>query len=429
MLKKLRRKFILINMLLVGAVLLCVFVAVCTSSYQSLTSDVSRSLQMAVELPGGRGDKPDGMAEKESRFEKEDKKVPPGAKYIAIYSVLAGSDGKILHIYQPNPSIDEDTLTQAVGMILEEKAADGQLTGLHLTYKKREMPDGTVVVALADSHYVTASLQQMLLSCLLIGAGGLVAFFTISLFLSRWALRPVEEAWQRQRQFVADASHELKTPLTVILANQNILKSHVQDTVASQQKWIDSTGEEAQHMRRLVDDLLFLAKADADMEQRQQAHGNVDISELVWNVVLQFEPVAYEKEVSLQTDIQPGLHMAGDMTQLRQLVHILLDNACKYAGIDGRGGRTAGVVYLRLEAVLPDYVRLTVRNTGVPIPKEEIPHIFERFYRSDKARSREGGFGLGLAIAKSIADSHHGNITVQSDAQNGTIFMVTFKSI
>lgn len=184
------------------------------------------------------------------------------------------------------------------------------------------MPDGTVVVALADSHYVTASLQQMLLSCLLIGAGGLVAFFTISLFLSRWALRPVEEAWQRQRQFVADASHELKTPLTVILANQNILKSHVQDTVASQQKWIDSTGEEAQHMRRLVDDLLFLAKADADMEQRQQAHGNVDISELVWNVVLQFEPVAYEKEVSLQTDIQPGLHMAGDMTQLRQLVHI-----------------------------------------------------------------------------------------------------------
>ena len=247
----------------------------------------------------------------------------------------------------------------------------------------------------------------------------MVAIFFISLFLSKLAVRPVEKAWKQQQQFVADASHELKTPLTVILANNNILISHVNDTAANQKKWLDSTGEEAEHMRKLIENMLFLAQGDAGQTPAIQIP--VHFSELAWSVLLQFEPIAYEKQIELDSDIQPGLYIKGDTTQLKQLIHIFLDNGCKYAGQHGQ-------VFLRLFSQ-QNNVLLCVRNTGAVIPKEELPHIFERFYRSDKARVREGGFGLGLAIAKSITESHSGTISVESTPETGTKFTVCFARV
>lgn len=403
MLKKLRRQFILINMGLVGLVLLCVFAAVCVSNYQSLKSDVEHSLQLAVDQKFG-GPQIGGIGGKPSS----------GPKLVAVATVQVDAEGTLLTSNTGGASLSEDVLAEAVEQALQAAEPQGTLEALGLFYAKRTTGEGTKL-AFTDSSYLTGSMQGLILTSGLIGICGMVAFFGISLFLSKWALRPVERAWSQQRQFVADASHELKTPLTVILANNNILLSHPDQSIAAQKKWVDSTGEEALHMRHLVDDLLFLARSDAVQAKRIAA--SLSFSELCWSVLLQFEPVAYEKQIALNSEIQPDVNLEGDPTELKQLIHILLDNACKYAA--GKGSVT---VFLKNQQ---NSTVLTVQNTGSNIPKEDLPHVFERFYRSDKARSREGGFGLGLAIAKSIVDRHYGTISAES-GETTTTFTVSF---
>lgn len=183
------------------------------------------------------------------------------------------------------------------------------------------------------------------------------------------ALKPVKKAWEQQRQFVADASHELKTPLTVILANTGILLRHPDDTIMQQQKWVDSTKAEGERMKELIDHMLFLAKTDAD--QMPLSFSPLDLNDTLWSCLLPFESVS--------------------------LI---------------RSQETA-------EAVL------SVHNQGEAIPAEDLPHIFERFYRVDASRSRSaGGYGLGLAIAKTIADRHKASLRVNSSAPEGTTFIL-----
>ena len=253
-------------------------------------------------------------------------------------------------------------------------------------------------------------------SFLLVGALALGAFFLISLLLSGLALRPAERAWEQQRRFVADASHELKTPLTVILTNTGILLRHPEQTVAQQRKWVEYIREEAQRMRELVEDLLFLARHDAGRDQAPAQ--TVDLAELLWSALLPFEPVAFEQGVTLESGIQSGVTVRGRSEELRRLAAILLDNAVKYAGPQGQ-------VRVALARGEKGGACLTVRNTGPAIPPEHLEHLFERFYRADNSRARSsGGYGLGLAIAKSIVDSHRGTITVQSREEEGTCFTV-----
>ena len=214
-----------------------------------------------------------------------------------------------------------------------------------------------------------------------------------------------------RRRFVSDASHELKTPLTVILANTGLVLSHPEDTVAAQSKWLEYTHDEAEQMKELVDDLLFLAKSDA--ARQPAARAETAMNEVALGCLLPFESVAFEAGVALEHRITPGLSLRGDEGQLRRLVMILLDNAVKYAG-------PGGTVTLTLERH-QERLRLAVHNTGEPIPPEHLPHLFERFYRVDAARNRSGGgYGLGLAIARSIVEGHHGRLTVTSTAAAGT---------
>ena len=410
MIKKLRRKFILINMLIVGVVLLAVFAAVMVTSYQSLRSDINRSLTMAVDLrdkPGGKpqiGTKPGIGGDRDA--------LP--AKAVAVYAVLTDESGSILETGQNNASIDGSVLQQAIALARSADHDEGRLSEVSLYYMRRQSPEG-IRLAFADTGYLTSSLRETAFIAVLIGIGCMAVFFVISFFLAGWALRPVSRAWAQQQQFVADASHELKTPLTVILANQKILLSHPGELVAAQRKWVDSTEAEAEHMRRLVDDLLFLAQSDSGKMPLELA--DIDCSELCYSILLQFEPVAYERKVTLDSQIHPGLLVRADHTALRQLIHILLDNACKYAGEGGR-------VFLRLDRQ-QNITRLSVRNSGQPIPAENLAHIFERFYRSDKARTQGGGFGLGLAIAKSIADRHGWALSAESSPAAGTTFIVS----
>ena len=216
-------------------------------------------------------------------------------------------------------------------------------------------------------------------------------------------------------QFVADASHELKTPLTVILANAGILLAHSGDMADGQRKWVEYIQAEAQRMKSLVEDLLFLARSD---DRRSPLRlQTVSFSDLAWEALLPFESVAFEAGVALDSQITPDLELLGDPEQLRRLVAILVDNAVKYAGPRGSAS-----LILRPQG---DEAVLSVHNTGEPIPPEHLPRLFERFYRTDSDRARsQGGYGLGLSIAKSIVDGHRGRISVSSSAISGTLFTV-----
>ncbi|MEL7568587.1 MAG: HAMP domain-containing sensor histidine kinase [Dehalobacterium sp.] len=408
MIKKLRRKFILINMVLVSIVLFIVFALIFMTNYQRLQSESRDALHHALEQ---RIDKP--------LPKPEIGRLPPGEKpfpMTPVFSVILDHNKDIIYTTKDNVTISDVVLALAVEKALASENPEGILPDLDLRFLRREIREGTKI-AFADRSNEINSMQSLLLIFLLVGAGGLLAFFFISLYLSAWALHPVEKAWDQQRQFVADASHELKMPLTVILANTGILMAHREDTVARQLKWVENTQTEAHRMKKLVDDLLFLAKSDD--ARVPLVYSELNFSDTVWSCLLPFEPVAFEQGVTVNSRIQPDITLKGDESQLKQLVAILLDNACKYAG-------EQGMVTVALEQGQKK-ISLKITNTGTPIPAADLPHIFERFYRADKSRAREqGGYGLGLAIAKSIAENHHAKIMADSSEDQGTTFTVSF---
>ncbi len=394
MIHKLRRKFVLINMALVTLVLVIVFAVLCFSSYQRMEKE-SRDAMERVLLFGGNPP---------PKMELGNRKPDDFLSKVPVFWVVVDGEGTYLASGGDNVEVDEEMARTAAYAALAGGEDEGILWGMKLRYRAAE--SGSLKrIAFADMEDELESLASLIGTSLLVGLGGLAAFFIISLFLSNLALRPVQRAWEQQRQFVADASHELKTPLTVILANTGILMAHREDTVERQIKWVENTEEEAKRMKTLVDDMLFLAKSDA--ERPAEIRGTISLSDTVWSALLPFESVAYEEGVELVSDIGERVMCLGDESQLRQLTAILLDNALKYAG---RGEKVW--VKLRRDG---ERARLTVTNTGTEIAPEHLEHIFERFYREDSSRARaKGGYGLGLAIAKRIVDNHRGRIWAES---------------
>lgn len=405
MIKKLRRKFVLINMCLVSAVLLIVFTAVCLSTYQRLRHASYDAMKLALSHEvGAKVPRPEIGGRPGNRF-----------PFVAVFCVHLNSDGDIIFLSEENVSVTDETASLAAKEALDSGNKDGILGDMGLRFLMQHTSNG-VKIAFADLSGEEESMASLIFTSLLVGLGGLAAFLLISFFLADWALLPVKRAWEQQRQFVADASHELKTPLTVILANIKILLSHRQETVEQQLKWVEYMDFEASRMKTLVDDLLLLAKSDAS---RNEEYQRVSLSDAVWSSFLPFESVAFEKKVALNSRIEPDVFVTGDESQLKQLTVILLDNALKYAGEHGS-------VTLSLEKAL-DRARLSVHNTGNPIEPDHLNNLFERFYRPDDARTRGmGGYGLGLAIARSIVEKHKGKISVESTEKDGTIFSVSF---
>ena len=408
MLHRLRLKFILTNMLLVAVVLLAVFSALMISTAQQLERESAAAMSLVLRADGTpprfEVQLPDLEKEREWRLA------------IPVFCVTVETDGSLSLEDESRVDVTQEVLSQAVEEVRSAQSRSGSLRDLGLRFLQESLPDGRVRIAFSDLSWERASLTRLMVSSLLIGAAALAVFFAISLFLARLSLKPVERAWAQQRQFVADASHELKTPLTVILANTGIMAAHPDATVASQCKWLGYIQEEAQRMKELVEDMLFLAKHDG--AERPKDSRAVNFSDLVTGCVLRFESVAFERQVALTSRIQPDLSVSGEPDSLERLVMILLDNAVKYAGERGR----ADVVLSRRQ----ERVVLSVGNTGEPIPPEHLEHLFERFYRVDGSRSRkEGGYGLGLAIAQTITTSHRGQIEVRSSREEGTVFTVT----
>ena len=246
----------------------------------------------------------------------------------------------------------------------------------------------------------------------LLNDGGKLLFFYI---YSARALAPVEDAFRKQRDLVANASHELKTPLTVISTNLTVMKSEPNSTVAENAKWMDAIEAQIQRMNGLIVSMLQLSK----MENVAPQLVELDLSELTEGACLAFEVLCYEKGLSLVTSVAPDIRVMGDRDALERLVGCLLDNATKYCEKGGKIG-------VRLIAD-SSKAKLYVMNTGEPISEEDAAHVFDRFYRSDGARQNPDGvsFGLGLAIARATARAHGGTISCRGVKNSGTVFEVT----
>ncbi len=309
-------------------------------------------------------------------------------------------------------AIRETVVAQALGC----GAQSGELASYGLCYRIGETaPNGERRVAFADISELRNDAFTKIAALFAGWLALMAAIVVVSFFLSRYVSRPVVRAWEDQQRFIADASHELKTPLTVMLADASILQASPDKTVGEQRAWVDSIEAEATRMQQLTEDMLTLAQADAGVDVKQ-VMCDVDFSRVVLGVGLQFEAVAFERGLQFSSEADEGLHVSGDERKLESLVKTLLENACKYAGEKGH-------VDMRLSKAKGHAV-LAVRNDGDPVPAEDLPHLFDRFYRSDKARAsgaagESASFGLGLSIAKATVQAHGGSICVASGAGAG----------
>lgn len=388
MIRRLRIKFVCINMALVTAMLCAILAVVLHSTQAGLASESMRAMEAAV-LPGQ--ERP-GLG-------------PPRPR---CFILEPGPGGDLAASPGAETFGDGTWLRQVWDAAQAQGRREGLLEAWGLRYRRTGPPERQAVV-FADASGELAAMASLERSCLLVGCGGFLAFLGLSVLLARWAVGPVDQAWRRQQQFVADASHELKTPLTVILANAELLGD---PGCAGRERLAGNILAVARQMRLLVERLLELARMDAGQEEDQEP---VDMGRLVEDALLPFEPVFFEAGLTLVSRVEAGIWVRGSGVRLAQAADILLDNARKYAAPDS-------CVSVRLERT-GRWCLLEVATAGEPLSPQEREDVFKRFYRADPARAREGGYGLGLSIARSIVTAHRGRIWAESGPE-GNVFLI-----
>ena len=343
------------------------------------------------------GPRPDGNPGFKPGFDPES----PKFQLSTFYSVAVSYKGELLEIKNDSPTVyASDDLARMAKDIIK----DGKSTGTkdNLTFLKMDK-NGYVLVVFMDNTVVNESAMTLFRYTLIFGGVALVVFFFLSRFLAKKIVAPLEESYQKQKQFISDAGHELKTPVSVVSANAELLSRELGDN-----QWLQNIQDENERMGMLVGQLLDLARTENVTPQMEL----IDFSRLVAGEMLPFESVAFEKGLVLNSDITNGITVEGNSTQLKQLISILLDNAIRHSKPDGE---------VRLTLTKDHSIaEISVINMGEEIPAEHWERIFERFYRVDTARNGEDKhYGLGLAIAKAIVDAHHGHIEV--NCYNGLV--------
>ena len=388
MIRKLQVKFVIINMTMITVMLCVIFGLVYNFTRNNLeTESISMMKTIAAEpFRLGRPNEPSS-----------DLRLPYFTLQLGMRGELISTGGGYYDL--SDKEFLKDLIDESVGSPQET----GVLEEHNLRFCRVATPRGTVLV-FADMSSENTTLDNLIKTSALIGAFSFLVFLCISVFLSRWAVRPVAAAWLRQKQFVADASHELKTPLTVIMTNAELLQGEEYNDTERRQ-FSKGILLMSQQMKLLVENMLELARSDA--EQSRQQMQPVDFSKLVLDSAISFEGVFVENGLTLESNVEPGITVQGNEQALQQVVDILLDNAQKYSYL---GGQTM----VRLYSVGANKCQLKVSNPGAEIPTEDLKKIFQRFYRMDKARSRDGSFGLGLSIAESIITQHEGRIWAES---------------
>ena len=413
MIKKLRNKMLLMSMISIFCLIIVAFSAIYAITYNHTEQNIQTALNRTYSFhrPGGfRLPAPGLMGEGEKRPENVQREL----RDIRNFSVLIDSDGNV----HTDSMLGENSehYEEVAKVALNQNALGGEFVSEDVIWRfqTREVKDGAKIIALVDVTAEKGMLRQLVIS---FGASAfilLAIIFFISLLFSNRAMKPVSEAWDKQKQFVADASHELKTPLTAINANIDVLLSKSENKIKDEEKWLHYIKTEVHRISELTGNLLFMAKMDA---QVPMVRVKTLVSEIAESAVLNFEAVAFEKGIKIEADIEPDVYAITDPSQITRLVLILLDNAVKYSPKNE-------TVYLSLKKQGKDHIELSVRNTGSVINQENIEKIFNRFYRVDESRSTQG-YGLGLSMAKEIVKSHKGKINVKSTQENGTEFIIT----
>ena len=316
-----------------------------------------------------------------------------GYQLSTFYSVALSDEGKVLAVdNEGRDAYQEEELVQIARKISSQDQRSGSMGNITYIVEDKE---GYTLVAFMDNTVSEAGLKTMLRYVFLVGGLASFAMFFIASILSGFIISPLEENDRQQKRFISDASHELKTPIAVIATNAEMLSREL-----GHNEWLSNIQYETDRMDRLVKQLLDLSHAESAIVPME----SLDFSRLVTGETLAFESLAFDKGKTFVTEIETGIILMGNPSQLTQLVSILLDNAIRHST-----GKEIGVSLVRR----PHTALLTVTNDGNEIPPEKIHHLFERFYRVDEARNSESNhYGIGLSIAKAIAEKHGGNIDV-----------------
>ncbi len=364
------------------------------SSYYELNKQNTEMLQRYADsyLPDQQAEERGEPAQPPENPGRPPRPDEPAFRLSTFYSVSFSENGQVLAVDNEKDDIySESDLVGIAEKVLKEGQPSGQTDALLYRVVRRE---GYTLVAFMDNTVTDNSMQTLLRYTLIAGGIAIVVLFFLSVLLARRIVRPLEENDRRQKQFVSDAGHELKTPVAVIATNTELLSRQI-----GENEWLSNIRYENERMGALVTQLLDLSRA----ENAEIPTGPVDLSRLITGELLPFESVAFEKGFVIQSDIAENIHVEGNETQLRQLAAILLDNAIRHAD----GGNEIGLTLQKEHR----FAVLTVINSAKEIPQEQLTHLFERFYRVDEVRNSEDKhYGLGLAIAKAIVDTHKGSI-------------------
>lgn len=413
--KELRKKTTLTLFSILSFILLSVMILVNVRSYAGEKEGIMRSLDilegkrgmrdMDGRRPGEEAPKPD-----EHRMRPRDMENVMIMDY-EIY-IVEIADGAITKVFNAGNTSDGFDANAVAEEILAEEKDDrifvGNLYLIDYAYRYRA---GESIVIL-NAGEIRTKLWKLIAESILLFVITEIAIVFISRLITKWITKPAEEAFARQKEFIADASHELKTPLAVIMASADELESTEKD-----KKYIDNIRYESERMNKLIKGLLNLSRLENGEDAA--SYREEDLSLILEKTCMAYEAVAFEQGVLIETEIEEGMSFRCNKEDMEQMAAILLDNAVRHSYKDSS---------VKVTAVMnKGLIDIRIVNTGDPIPEEDKDRIFERFYRGDKSRSRrENNYGLGLAIARRIARNHNGDINAES-ADGKTVFRVSLK--
>lgn len=411
MTEKLRRKFTLTAVLSITLVLILILGIINLVNYRKFLLESGETLQLLDDNNGvfpGMGAAPEDEGAAPPAL--PDHMNPEEPFQTRYFSILTDREGNILHTdYARIAAVDEGSAREYVKKVQDTRKREG-FVGTY-RFKISEKTD-TMMFVFLDCSKELASLSDFMITCILIGLGGLAMVFALVWFFSGRVVKPFVENYEKQKRFITDAGHEIKTPLTIISADLSVLEMDM-----GTNEWTEDIHRQTERLKDLTNDLVYLARteeAGADL-----AAEDFCISGTAEKVVESFRGAFTAGGKNLTAEIEPKLMLHGDRKGMERLFSILLDNALKYS-TDG------GTVLFRLKKKGKN-VLLEIQNPCAPITKEQTEKLFDRFYRTDASRNSEtGGHGIGLSIAKAVVEKQNGKITASTPDGNSLHIQAVF---
>ena len=403
MIKRLRLKFVVVATCVVVAVLGGIIAIINAVNYANLNADADRVLESLSE---DRGAMP--IPQDDPKRPDEPMQFMPPETRRAGYFTVTVSDGEIKDVnVSMIPQLNETQAESLIKNVLEKGQTDGYYD--YYKIKKISDTDGDKYIFLDCSKELYSS-ENFLRTSIIIGLSATVLIFGLIWLFSSVAIKPIAESYSKQKRFITDANHEIKTPLAIIGATNEVMELEF-----GKNEWTDTINNQVKKLTALTEKLVFLSRMDE--ENAEIPMSEFDISQTVIEVSEPFKNLAKVSGKTFEVKIEPNLKCVGDVSLIGQLVNLLLDNAFKYSD-------PAGSIELDLLQSGKN-CKIVVSNTTDGVDAKNLDKLFDRFYRADKSRNSEtGGNGIGLSVVKSIVNIHKGKISVRSDDGKNIAFTV-----